>query len=301
MANSSSNTALNGRNDDFDDFLATQSGQGIPEVEGANFVKLMQSNNAEVDQHPNNKKRVKDIQIGDFLFRGASPEIVRGDEGFLFQPLIIQQAWAEWNADGVNVAKYATRPSEAIGDKMPNGNSIEFTKYIIGALDGDINNIWVIPLKSTGLGVFNREIARALRMAPDFVTENGRKIRLPLYTHLFSVTSRPDGNAKGNWRAYHFEIVGRYPDGVTKEQVAAAHAALRALPNLGPPDAAPEILPPQVPRPRLDGGAARELLCGKVEIASGSPPANDDNAAEVGVGMRPFAPLDLQSDDDIPF
>ena len=82
MAKSSSNTALNGRNDDFDDFLATQSGQGIPEVEGANFVKLMQSNNAEVDQHPNNKKRVKDIQIGDFLFRGASPEIVRGDEGF---------------------------------------------------------------------------------------------------------------------------------------------------------------------------------------------------------------------------
>ena len=75
MANAISNTALNSRNDDFDDFLATQSGQGIPEVEGANFVKLMQSNNTEVDQHPNNKKRVKDIQIGDFLFRGATPEI----------------------------------------------------------------------------------------------------------------------------------------------------------------------------------------------------------------------------------
>ena len=250
---------------------------------------------------PTNKKRVKDIQIGDFLFRGATPEIARGHEGFLFQPLTIQQAWAEWNADGVNVAKYAARPAEAIGDKMPNGNSIEFTKYIVGALGGDINNIWVIPLKSTGLGVFNREIARALRMEQDFVTENGRKIRLPLYSHLFSVTSRPDGNAKGNWRAYHFEIVGRYPDGVTKEQVAAAHAALRALPNLGPPDAAPEILPPQGPRPRLEGGAARELLCGKVEISSGSPPANDDNAAEVGVGMRPFAPLGMQSDDDIPF
>ena len=293
-------SARDAANTDFDDFLATQSGQGIPEVEGANFVKLMQSNNAEVDQHPNNKKRVEDIQIGDFLFRGASPEIVRGDEGFLFQPLTIQQAWAEWNAEGVNVAKYASRPLEAIGDTMPNGNSIEFTKYVIGALDGDINNIWVIAMKSTGLGVFNREVARALRMEPDFVTKNGRT-RLPIYAHLFKVTSRPDGNRKGNWRAYRFEIVGRYPDGVTKEQVAAAHAALRALPNLGPPDAAPEILPPQGPRPRLDGGAARELLCGKVEIASGSPPANDDNAAEVGVGMRPFAPLDLQSDDDIPF
>ena len=283
-------------NTDFDDFLAAQSGQGIPEVEGANFVKLMQSNNAEVDQHPNNKKRVKDIQIGDFFFRGASPEIVRGDDGFLFQPLMIQQAWAEWNADGVNVAKYATRPSEAIGDKMPNGNSIEFTKYIIGALDGDINNIWVIPLKSTGLGVFNREIARALRMAPDFVTENGRKIRLPLYSHSFSVTSRPDGNAKGNWRAYHFEIVGRYPDGVTKEQVAAAHAALRALPNLGPPDAAPEILPPHGPRPRLDGGAGADRLGGEMEVAANGAPLND-NAIEGGGGMRPFAPLD----DDIPF
>jgi hypothetical protein len=209
-------SARDAANTDFDDFLAAQSGQGVPEVEGANFVKLMQSNSPEVDQHSANKKRVKDIQIGDFLFRGATPEITRGHEGFLFQPLTIQQAWAEWNADGVNVAKYAARPAEAIGDKMPNGNSIEFTKYIVGALGGDINNIWVIALKSTGLGVFNREIARALRMEPDFVTENGRKIRLPLYTHLFSVTSRPDGNAKGNWRAYHFEIVGRFPDGVTK-------------------------------------------------------------------------------------
>ena len=298
--NSVSSIAINVGSGDFDDFLAAQSGEGIPEVEGANFVKLMQSNNAEVDQHPNNKKRVKDIQIGDFLFRGATPEIVRGDEGFLFQPLAIQQAWAEWNAEGVNVAKYASRPLEAIGDNMPNGNSIEFTKYVIGALDGDINNIWVIALKSTGLGVLNREVARPLRMAPDFVTQNGRKLLLPIYAHLFKVTSRPDGNAKGNWRAYRFEIVGRYPDAVTKEQVAAAHAALRALPNLGPPDAAPEILLPRGPRPRLEGGAAAETPRGEMEMAASGAPLND-NAVEVGVGMRPFAPLDQPIDDDIPF
>jgi hypothetical protein len=302
MKSTTSIASLNAGNNDFDDFLAAQSGQGVPEVEGANFVKLMQSNSPEVDQHPANKKRVNGIQIGDFLFRGASPEIVRGDEGFLFQPLMIQEAWAEWNADGVNVDRHPARPTEAIGDRMPNGNSIEFTKYIIGALDGDANNIWVIPLKSTGLSVFNREIARALRMEPDFVAKDGRKIRLPLYAHLFKVTSRPDGNAKGSWRAYHFDIVGRYPDGMTEEQIAAAHSALRAVPNLGPPDAAPEILPPKGPRPHLDGGVAKEMLRGKVEIAStGLPPANDDNAVEVGVGMRPFAPLDLEGDDDITF
>jgi hypothetical protein len=85
---------------------------------------------------------------------------------------------------------------------------------------------------------------------------------------------------------------------VTKEQVAAAHDALRALPNLGPPDAAPEILPAQGPRPRLEGGAVEEMLRGKFEIASNAlPPSNDNEAAEVGVGMRPFAPLD----DDIPY
>jgi hypothetical protein len=301
MGNTTRN-ARNAANTDFDDFLAAQSGQGVPEVEGANFVKLMQSNSPEVDQHSANKKRVKDIQIGDFLFRGATPEIVRGDEGFLFQPLTIQQAWAEWNADGVNVAKYAARPAEAIGDKMPNGNSIEFTKYIVGALGGDINNIWVIPLKSTGLGVFNREIARALRMAPDFVAKNGRKIRLPLYAHLFKVTSQPDSNAKGSWRAYHFDIVAHYPDGMTKEQVAAVHEALRALPNLGPPDAEPEILPPQGPRPRLEGGAAEKIPRAKIEITSGrQPSANDNNPAEDSAGMRPFAPLNAPIDDDIPF
>jgi hypothetical protein len=290
---SASTAALNAGNTDFDEFLAAQSGDGIPEVEGANFVKLMQSNNAEVDQHPDNKKRVKDIQIGDFLFRGGNPEIVRGDKGFLFQPLMIQQAWAEWNADGVNVDKHPARPKEAIADKMPNGNSIEFTKYVIGALNGDLNSIWVIPLKSTGLSVFNREIARALRMEPDFIAKNGSKIRLPIYAHLFKVTSRPDGNGKGNWRAYRFEIVGRYPDGVTREQVAAAHDALRALPNLGPPDAEPEILPPQGPRPRLEAGAAMEISRGKIEIASSDPPA--------GMAMRAFTSLNPPTDTDIPF
>lgn len=121
-----------------------------------------------------------------------------------------------------------------------------------------------------------------------------------LYAHLFKVTPRSDGNGKGNWRAYRFEIVGRYPDGVTKEQVAAAHAALRALLNLGPPDATPEILPPHGPRPRLEGGAAAETLRGEMEIAASAATAND-NAVQVGVGMRSFAPLDQPIDNDIPF
>jgi hypothetical protein len=113
------NGTLNGSNIDFDDFLAAQSGQGVPEVEGANFVKLMQSNSPELDS--SDKRHVPGIRIGDFLFRGASPEVVRSDEGFLIQTLAVQQAWAEWNDDSVNVFKYATRPAEAIGDKMPNG------------------------------------------------------------------------------------------------------------------------------------------------------------------------------------
>jgi hypothetical protein len=182
MAKSSSNTVLNGGNDDFDSFLAAQSGQGVPEVEGANFVKLMQSNSPELD--PSDKRYVPDIRVGDFLFRGANPEIVRGEEGFLVQVLAVQQAWAEWNDEGVNVGKYAARPVEATGDKMPDGNSIEFTKYLIVAIAADLHNIWVIPLKSTGLGVFNREIARPMRMVPDYVTKDGRKVQLPVYAHL---------------------------------------------------------------------------------------------------------------------
>jgi hypothetical protein len=293
----SSNSALNANNSDFDNFLAGQAGQGIPEVEGANFVKLMQSNSPELD--PSDKRHVSGIRVGDFLFRAASPEIVRGDEGFLFQVLAVQQAWAEWNDDGVNVAKYAARPVEAIGDRMPNGNSIEFTKYLIGAVDANVHNIWVIPLKSTGLGVFNREIARPMRMAPDYVTKDGRNVQLPVYSHLLRVTSRPDGNAKGKWRAYHFEIVASYPNGITREQVAAAHEALRALPNLGPPEA--EVLPPPSgPRAptRLPAGDAKPLP--RSTITSGRITPANENVAEVGVEIREFAPIDLPVDDEIP-
>lgn len=64
------NSTLNGSNIDFDDFLAAQSGHGVPEVEGANFVKLMQSNSPELD--PSDKRYVPDIRLGDFLFRGAN-------------------------------------------------------------------------------------------------------------------------------------------------------------------------------------------------------------------------------------
>jgi hypothetical protein len=115
---------------------------------------------------------------------------------------------------------------------------------------------------------------------------------------MFKVTSRPDGNAKGNWRAYDFNIIGRYPEGVTKEQVAAAHNALRALPKLGPPDTAPDVLPTHGPRPRLEGGATRNITGCEIEMtSSGPPPANDDKPTDAGVGMWPFASLD----DDIPF
>jgi hypothetical protein len=296
MPNSTS-SHLNANNIDFDDFLAGQSGQGVPEVEGANFVKLMQSNSPELDS--SDKRHVPGIRIGDFLFRGAGPEVVRSDEGFLIQMLAVQQAWAEWNDDGVNVFKYATRPAEAIGDKMPNGNSIEFTKYLIGAIAADVHNIWVIPLKSTGLGVFNREIARPMRMAADYVTKDGRKVQLPIYAHLLRVTSRPDGNAKGKWRAYHFEIVASYPNGITKEQVAAAHEALRALPNLGPPEA--EVLPPPSrPRPPTLPPAGDGNPPPKSTITSGRiTPANENVAAVVE--MQEFAPINLPDDDDIPF
>jgi hypothetical protein len=292
------NGTLNGSNIDFDDFLAAQSGQGVPEVEGANFVKLMQSNSPELDS--SDKRHVPGIRIGDFLFRGASPEVVRSDEGFLIQTLAVQQAWAEWNDDGVNVFKYATRPAEAIGDKMPNGNSIEFTKYLIGAIAADVHDIWVIPLKSTGLGVFNREIARPMRMVPDYVTKDGRKVQLPVYAHLLRVTSRPDGNAKGKWRAYHFEILASYPNGITGAQVAAAHEALRALPNLGPPEA--EVLPPPLgPRPPTLPPAGEAKPLPRSTITSGRiTPANEDGAAVID--MREFAPIRPPvDDDDVPF
>ena len=297
MANAISNTALNSRNDDFDDFLATQSGQGIPEVEGANFVKLMQSNSPELD--PSDKRYIPDIRLGDFLFRGANPEIVRGEEGFLIQVLSVQQAWAEWNDEGVNVGKYAARPVEATGDKMPNGNSIEFTKYVIGALDGDINRIWVIALKSTGLSVFNREIARPMRMVPDYVTKDGRKAQLPVYAHLLRVTSRPDGNAKGKWRAYHFEIVASFPNGITREQVTAAHEALRALPNLGPPEV--EFLPPPSgPRPPTLPPAGDAKPLPRSTITSGRITRANENVAAV-VEMGEFAPISPPVDDEVPF
>jgi hypothetical protein len=183
---------------------------------------------------------------------------------------------------------------------MPNGNSIEFTKYVIGALDGDINRIWVIALKSTGLSVFNREIARPMRMVPDDVTKDGRKVQLPVYAHLFRVTSRPDGNAKGKWRAYHFEIVASYPNGITGTQIAAAHEALRALPNLGPPEA--EVLPlPSGPRPPMLPPAADAKPLPRTTITSGRITPAKEAGAEVGVEMREFAPISPLVDDEIPF
>lgn len=213
--------------------------------------------------------------------------------------LAVQQAWAEWNEEGVNVAKYAARPAEAIGDKMSNGNAIELTKYLIGAIAADLHNIWVIPLKSTGLGVFNREIARPMQMVLDYVTKDGRKVQLPVYAHLLRVTSRPDGNAKGRWRAYHFEIVASYPNGITGAQVAAAHEALRALPNLGPPEA--EVQPaPSGPRPpTLPPAGDGKPLPRSIITSERITPANEDGAAVID--MREFAPISPPVDDDDPF
>ena len=143
--------------------------------------------------------------------------------------------------------------------------------------------------RSTALTALSREFIRPLKLQRIIV--EGVSRRGPIFGFKWRVTSKRTRNQEGSWFTYVFEIVGKYPDGVSEEEFQIGYEMSQALADTSP---AQQVLRPEAP------------VRAKIEITSGraslEPPAQssltkvESNANSRD--MRPFAPVD---DDDIPF
>ncbi len=180
------------------------------------LVRLLQTNSPEVNRR--NAGYVEGANPGDWYFRDAPKEIVRGEEGFEMQPLFLDHVYVQWKADrgGFSGKTYPFNdiPPEArertdIDNEtgaartvlgMPNGDYLEDTIYIYGIVDG---RLWVVPCRSTGL-----TIARRFNQALSFLQFDGEE--LAIFGSTWRFTTRMATNKKGEWFIPHFAKASQF-------------------------------------------------------------------------------------------
>jgi hypothetical protein len=180
------------------------------------LVRLLQTNSPEVNRR--NAGYVEGANPGDWYFRDAPKEIVRGEEGFDMQPLFLDHVYVQWKPDrgGFSGKTYPFNdvPPEArdrididsetgaqrnvLG--MPNGDYLEDTIYIYGMVD---KRLWVVPCRSTGL-----TIARRFNQALSFLQFDGEE--LAIFGSTWRFTTRMAQNKKGEWFIPHFAKTSQF-------------------------------------------------------------------------------------------
>jgi hypothetical protein len=147
--------------------LQADAGKGIlpdPRFKILPIVRLLQSGSREVESR--GPRYITNATPGDFVFRGAERELVRGEEGFVFWPICFHHVFVEWRPDrGGFVTMYPECPPTAkevsqtnergekrIVTKLPNANIVEETVYCYGLDQYKLE--WVIPFRAGSLFAF---------------------------------------------------------------------------------------------------------------------------------------------------
>ena len=160
---------------------------------------------------------IRDAEPSMIWLKGAAEQLVRGDEGLIFQPTNFYKEWVEWIPreagggivqkwslpDGVQTDDEAERflrkicPDVTQRDNLwfrSNGNVVKFTRVHVGLVHGfDAPMPYVIPLTSTGHSVSKGFMAMMNRkLRPD-----GRIYDSWACAYLLKTARRQ--NKKGTW------------------------------------------------------------------------------------------------------
>jgi hypothetical protein len=225
--------------------LEADAGKGIlldPHFKILLIVRLLQSGSREVESR--GPRYILNATAGDFVFRGAERELVRGEEGFVFWPIYFHHVYVEWRPDrGGFVTMHAELPSTAkevsqtnergekrIVTKLPNGNIVEETVYCYGVDQYKLE--WVIPFRAGSLFAFKQfnDLLGKLRFTHE--TPAGPvHTKLPMWGSMWRITSTEISWNKYSWFSYKFDLLARFGDGsgiISK----AAYQQGKALHNL---------------------------------------------------------------------
>lgn len=141
-------------------------GKGTSQSQDDNLVPLIYVLQAQSPQvQTRNPEYIDGAVAGDIWLRNAAEPIVKGEEGFLFQPCFFSKDWVEWKPNrGGYAGRHDTRPADAVERPdpqdperklwmRPNGNIVQETRYHIGFVIDEKTGAafpFVIPFKGSG-------------------------------------------------------------------------------------------------------------------------------------------------------
>lgn len=183
-----------------------------PEDMGIPFLMILQAMSPEVNKADPEYQmfKIEGAAAGDIIVN-TTKEIVYDDDGdstMDFVPFSFIRKWVEWKADRGGFVKQhddmsilaQTKKDEKGRDVLANGNTIVTTAYFGGYLlrEGKEPLRCIISMTSTQLKKSRYWINMATSMK-----QNGRT--LPLFSHIYSLSTTPESNEKGSWYGWKIE------------------------------------------------------------------------------------------------
>jgi hypothetical protein len=194
------------------------AGAGVstkPEDTLVPIVRRLQSNSPQVNPQIKDKY-IKGAVAGDIWLRDEQDPIIKGEDGFVFQPCGFYRDWVEWRprkSGGGLAGRHDTLPPDAeekvdpengrMAYFRPNGNLVVDTRYHAGfiVINGDAFP-YVIPMKST-----DHTVSRQWTTAMGKRKLASGKIA-PSWMYLYRFTTKSRTNAAGTWATWDIQEVG---------------------------------------------------------------------------------------------
>src|SRR6187401_1412952 len=195
--------------DEYKAMLEATKGQGISKAQEDNLVPLItvfQTGSKAVNRAGG--AYVEGAEAGSFWLRGATPPVISGQEGLVFQPCYFYKDFAEWitrDQGGGLVGMHRMLPTDAqeIRDdrnpnkvrwRLPNGHELLERRNHLGFLvreDGTIAP-YALPMTSTLHSVSRSWMTTMSNRVVDGINP-------PSFAFLYRIRTRQRSNAQGTW------------------------------------------------------------------------------------------------------
>lgn len=213
-------------------FLLEDSGKGVSFAQEDNIVPLiylLQANSPALKKSSPNY--LEGSAAGDIWKRNSiHQQLIKGEEGFLFQPCHFEKVWLEWRPNrGGFAGSHPERPSDAKETEImhegkprliwvrKNGNQVVETRQHVGFANGEA---YVISFSSTG-----HTVSRTwMQMMNQQYIPGTNKIA-PSFSRLYKLTSVERTKDANSWFVFKVEDAGWVTKREDYEKGKALHEA----------------------------------------------------------------------------
>lgn len=208
--------------------------QGVTGFEGTDssdlgipFLVIVQKGSPEVDKtNPQYaQKKIAGAEVGDIV-NTLSREVLYKytgdlpDEPIRVIPAFHQKSYVEWKPRDSGGGLVANHPDERVlsackrnekgNDVLPNGNLIVATSYVFATLLGGADpKPVVISFTSTQLKKARGWLNTMMSLKGG---SGGARFQLPMFSHIYSIGTVAESNAKGSWIGWKIQLVEMLKD-----------------------------------------------------------------------------------------